>query len=126
MHDAKTPGHRRVSFAAIRRGLLWPGRVLTVGRFFLVYLFGVLENLRLDSKQVIRRTKEQGELPMAEREWEQFAATGKVADYLAYSRVCQTEHGTEGVGDRKESEGEHGADHCAYRYGSIGDTHGGL
>lgn len=63
---------------------------------------------------------------MAEREWEQFEATGKIADYLAYSRVCETGYGTESVGDRKERGREHGADHCAYRYGSIGDTHGGL
>lgn len=100
--------------------------IWTVGRFLLVYPFGVRENLRIDSKQVVRRTKEQGELPMAERAWEQFEATGKIADYLAYSKVCETGHGIERVGDMKEREQEHGADHCAYRYGSIGDTHRGL
>lgn len=82
-------------------------------------------------------------------DWMRFAHTGRVADYLAYSRTAEnpvygraanasgcgrTEDFAAGAGhtgadtgrDQAESEARDGADHCAYRYGAGSHTHRGL
>ncbi len=64
---------------------------------------------------------------MAEQEWMRFEVTGRVDDYLAYSRGRSVEMLIPAGGSNaKESEQKDGADHCAYRYGVSGDTHRGL
>lgn len=64
---------------------------------------------------------------MIEQEWMQFENTGRVDDYLAYSRGRGTGYDRTDTGcDRKEREAGDGADHCAYRYGVGGDTNRGL
>jgi len=64
---------------------------------------------------------------MVEQEWMRFAASGRIDDYLAYSRT-QAAKMTTGTkeGKAKESEQKDGTDHCAYRYGVSSDTHRGL
>ena len=64
---------------------------------------------------------------MIEQEWMQFTSTGRIEDYLAYSRA--QENGSlwkNNGGDAKEREQKDGADHCADRYGFGSDTHWGL
>lgn len=64
---------------------------------------------------------------MAEQEWMHFASTGRIADYLAYSRARETGLTAAAGGSiAKESEQKDGADHYAYRYGVSSDTHRGL
>ena len=60
---------------------------------------------------------------MTRNGWAQFESTGRIADYLAYSRQDQEKRKTE---EMKESERAHGADHCTYRHGAISDAHRGL
>ena len=62
---------------------------------------------------------------MIEREWTQFTRTGRVEDYLAYSKVHETAvvNKAQDVKERKE---QNGAEHCAYRDGAISHTHRGL
>lgn len=64
---------------------------------------------------------------MIEQEWMRFAATGRVDDYLAYSKA-HAEGMSTGAdqGRAKESEQKDGTDHCAYRYGVSSHTHRGL
>lgn len=64
---------------------------------------------------------------MIDKEWMQFASTGRINDYLAYNKAQETGlTGKNAGGDVKEREQRNGADHCAYRYGVSSDTHWGL
>ena len=64
-------------------------------------------------------------ISMVEQEWIHFESTGKVSDYLTYSRACGTETGS-ATDSAKEESTKDGADHCAYRYGAGSYTHRGL
>lgn len=76
---------------------------------------------------------------MINQDWMRFEHTGRVADYLAYSKAeggAASKIGNAGIEmghtgadtgrDLKESEARDGADHCAYRYGAGSHTHRGL
>ena len=82
--------------------------------------------MRFAAAQIPGKTKEQGGISMKNEEWMRFAHSGSVADYLAYSRSEWKHTGGDTDSDAKESETRDGADHCAYRYGAFGDSHGGI
>lgn len=64
---------------------------------------------------------------MIEQEWMKFERTGRIEDYLAYSKVHETGYATTDYGrNAKEREKKDGADHYGYRYGVGSYTHRGL
>ena len=63
---------------------------------------------------------------MIEQTWMQFESTGRIDDYLAYSRAQKEEIAIGTSSNMKERDQKNGADHSAYRYGVSSNTRGGL